>query len=239
MSFLKKLYNLLFSVIFVLISPFYHLLYRLYLTALSFFLYCRYPRLTLLECLFLLEETIRFILLPVRLLFSLFSPNKSKKPIYGTVSFSGINQIAKKLSLYNYQVCDIGSGKGKLLFFLAIAYHCRCTGIENHRSYVFTHKLAAFLLGLSHRVTLIEADLMRAPLPHADVYFVLGLGFSPETLSHIQEQLVSLVETRIVVSVGILFPALSAYLKETVSIAYSWGYCDTYIYHSIDSISKA
>ncbi|MBH37885.1 hypothetical protein CL658_02515 [bacterium] len=202
-------------------------------------MYCRFPRLTLLDSLYIIEEAFRFFLLPIRLIIGLFLPKHPYRPVYGTISFAGINQLATVLPIDHYRVCDIGSGKGKLLFFLSIVYKCNCIGIESYRPYTFIHRCFSFLLGLSRRVRLIHDTITHRPLPHADVYFILGLGFEPETLAYVQDQLKLLVKTRIVISVGVLFPSLADYHKDTLSIPCSWGYCDTYIYHCIDSTDKA
>jgi hypothetical protein len=236
--YLKKLFKFLVSPIVFFYSFLTHIGYRCYLTLLSFTLYCTYPRLTILEISYLLEEVFYFILLPLRLIVRVFSHKPIYEPVYGTISFSGIHTLANKLHIKHYSVCDIGSGKGKLLFFLSIVHGCRCIGIENYRWYRLIHKLFASFLRLNKKITLLEQDITKNPIPKADVYFISGLGFPVDTLNYIQNQLQPLVSTHIIISVGVIFPKFAPYLKETISIPYSWGFCDTYIYHGIDSTDK-
>ena len=239
MKFLKKLFNILFSPFSFLYHSVYLLSYRFYLSCLNIPIYARFPRLTLLDLCYIFEEFLRFVCLPFRLVLSFFTAKSAFSPVYGSITFSGIAKIANSLMLNHYTVCDIGSGKGKLLFYLSIAHKCKGVGIETYTPYVFAHRLYSFFLGLSKTITLHHHHITTKPLPQADVYFVLGLGFDSTTLTYIQEELSSLVSRSIVVSVGVLFPALSSYHRDTLSLPYSWGYCDTYIYHCIDSTDKA
>ena len=239
MNYLKRLFDFIFSRILFCYQIIHHICYRCFLFCLSFPLYCRYPRLTILDLICLVEECVRFVLFPIRIVLAIFQSNKSSSPIYGTVSYQGLHQLANHLMLTNYKICDIGSGKGKLLFFYAIVHKCRAIGIESYPFFIYFHRALSFLLGLSKNVTLTYQDILTSPLPKADVYFIVGLGFESNILSYLQDALSSLVSTSIIVSVGVTFPALSTYHKQTISLPCSWGFCDTYIYHCIDSTDKA
>ena len=114
--------------------PFKLIFYRCFLTLKNFRLYIFYPTLLFLELLYLVEETLAWVV-------SFVVPVRQKSyELYGTISFSSIENILKSTSFSPKTiVCDLGSGKGKFLLYCMLVHRCKTIGIESNNYYNFIY----------------------------------------------------------------------------------------------------
>jgi len=117
-------------------AAFIHSVYRLKQTQRNIPLYCRFPRLLVLEGLYVLEEALAFFCRPLR---AFFANSQASSSLYGTMTFNGLATIAGYIDDHRaHHVVDIGAGKGKVLLYFSLVHRWRCTGIEPYTCLLYT-----------------------------------------------------------------------------------------------------
>ena len=135
-NYLKSIFNLILFTI-------KHTFYRFFLTLVNLRYYVFHRRLLLIDTFIFLID---LFLIPFKLL-RFTSDDYTGSMIYGEISYYGLSKILQKCELKsNATFLDIGSGKGKAVFFARLMFHLSSTGIEINARYICISQLLKQIL---------------------------------------------------------------------------------------------
>jgi hypothetical protein len=137
-------------------------------------------------------------------------------------------------------VYDLGSGRGKPVFFVCLRYGCRAVGFELIGTYVRIANRIKAVLRLD-RATFNHQDLLTADLSGASVIFVHGSFFTEEVREGLFKKIETMSPGTRLVTVSVPIDHARLELFKTQTAALSWGREPIYIYRVRDmaQMSKA
>ncbi len=148
---------------------------------------------------------------------------------YGEISYWGINKAFNdipKTKLNSF--LDLGSGKGKLVFFTSLVFNMNTIGIEINKSFVKFAKYLKLLFNVNN-AAFIHTNITNYTLPDVDVYFFAGTCFSQETLNHIKHQLHQKTHHFYIVSISNPFQKEDYRIMSHYNVPCSWGATSLYL----------
>ena len=190
-------------------------------------LYLRSPRLACFDLALALQESLLFFVI-------IITSFKSRPPInheetYGEVTYFALSKVFS-LPLFNQtrSICDLGSGKGKILAYARLMHGFDGVGIELRSS---LSKLSKRLLSLLfiNRVTIMTHDFCTIELPESDVFLITSTCLSDQTLSHVCDRISHLSSPPVVISITVPLPLAHYEIYKTMKLPCSWGFDLFYI----------
>jgi len=198
----------------------------------------------LLRTIFRYYKKPKFALVDLALLLSYFfkSPYrigreyKDTEP-YGETPLATLDTILRHCPLKPDEVAyELGSGRGRACFWLALYKGYKTVGIEYIPAFVEkAKKLAAFFS--VNNAEFIEADMLKADLTRATWIYLFGSALSDETIVQLAKKLEKQPKGCRIITIS--YP-LTAYSKsanfivtQTLDLEFSWGITQAYIHEVI------
>ena len=170
----------------MLIEAFQQSFIAIFITTLNIRYYFISLRLLIIDCLFFASDVL--VIIPNVLTWY----RTAHQPIeytYGEVSYWGINKALNEIPKEKLNsFIDLGSGKGKIVFFTSLVLNLRSTGVEISPKLIQLGKLLKQCFFVKN-ASFINEDITNFELPDVDVYFFAGTCFSDQTLNYIKQQL--------------------------------------------------
>jgi hypothetical protein len=140
---------------------------------------------------------------------------------YGETPISTFAKIAKIVDLTaEDRFVDLGAGRGKLCFWLALWIGCRCTGVEQVPKFVRQAKFFARIFGVPVRFELKAMEV--ADLSKATVVYLYTMQWD-ETL------LMRMTKGASLISIGAPVGSDGFQVIRTLRVKYPWGTTDAYV----------
>ena len=200
-------------------------LYRFMLTILNLRFYIRDIRLLLVDLIIFLAE---MAMVP----FHLFEPHRlsnNDSEIYGEIHYSTLKKALKYCHVQkNNRLLDIGSGKGKAVFFASFYFKLQAIGFDFNDSYI-TYSRFLKRLTLSKKTAFLHTSIQDYCLPDMDIYLIVGTTFTLKDLNILKNQLLKKTHRFYIISVSEpikhdQLPVLHSFLSPC-----SWGFSQIYI----------
>jgi hypothetical protein len=151
---------------------------------------------------------------------------------YGETPINTMETIVKECGITKEDhVFELGSGRGRVCFWLGTVIKAQVTGIDNVPEFVARAGKIQKRLGLSN-IRFIEGDILTAPLEEGSVFYLFGTAYSDEFLEKLTQRFEGLKKgTRFIT---ISFP-LEDYSKsgafemlKRFPVSFPWGTTDAY-----------
>lgn len=163
-----------------------------------------------------------------------FLQNLNQKQVhcYGETPITGYDMIAKQINLSaKDRFIELGSGRGRGVFFLSSVFECFCQGVEIIPEFIlksldltkkFQELPASFIL----------ADMSNVSLKDATVIYFFGLCFEDEVIEKLCDRMKFLSHQVKIITVS--FPLtdyrpLSFRIVKTFEISFNWGVADVFV----------
>ena len=156
----------------------------------------------------------------------IFNPYRICRKYTGTHSYgeTPLTTFAKLVKAAEFtaddRFVDLGAGRGKLCFWLALWMGCSCTGIEQVPSFVRQSKFLARLFNVPVRFEL--ASIETIDLSSATLVYLYTMEWD-ETL------LLQMKKGARLISIGAPVESDRFQLIRTLQVTYPWGTADAYI----------
>jgi len=126
---------------------------------------------------------------------------------------------------------DLGSGRGKLVFFLYAMYHIPATGIELIPTYIkLAQKLAK---DYKFPIRFIEGDFLKTDFSDATLVFLTATCLGDSTLKLLNQKFEKLQKGSWVISASYPIQSTQFELKHHLKVFYSWGYGNLYLQQKV------
>lgn len=168
--------------------------------------------------------------------FEMARSSQGEGNIYGETPFSLLKKIGEKTGLQpNSQYLELGSGRGKGVFFMHIWFGCFASGIEWVEPFV-TRACGIKALFSFPKVTFAYGDMKRASFEKVDVVYVYSTCFSEKELQNLAERASELKTGAYIVTVSAPLYPKAPHLEyvERFLAQFPWGKGIVYIQQKID-----
>ncbi len=163
----------------------------------------------------------------------LFLQQKGEKLVdaYGETPLTSFYQIFQEIGLTSEDCfLDLGSGRGRGVFFAAAYFQCRAIGIEQIPSFVLQCRKIAERCSFN-QAHFVCSDIFDVDLSSASILYFYGICMPDEQVKLLVSRLENLSETAKVISVS--FP-LSDYstlfsVEKQFVVRYPWGSTEVFI----------
>jgi hypothetical protein len=163
-----------------------------------------------------------------------FLQNRDEKQVhcYGETPITGYDIIAKQINLSSKdRFIELGSGRGRGVFFLSSIYGCFCQGVEIIPEFI----LKSLDLKKKYQelpVSFILADMSKVSLKDATVIYFFGLCLEDAVIEKICDRMKFLSHQVKIITVS--FPLtdyrpLSFKIVKTFEISFNWGVADVFV----------
>lgn len=151
---------------------------------------------------------------------------------YGETPIDTMEKIVKECFITkNDHVFELGSGRGRICFWLGTVLNAEVTGIDNIPEFIDRASKIQKRLGLKN-IHFVEGDILTCPLDGGTVFYLFGSSYDDKFLSKLVNRFESLKKgTRFVT---ISFP-LEDYAKvgsfeilKRFPVSFPWGDTDAY-----------
>ena len=202
-----------------------HTFYRFFLTLVNLRYYVFHRRLLLIDTFIFLID---LFLIPFKLL-RFTSDDYTGSMIYGEISYYGLSKILQKCELKsNATFLDIGSGKGKAVFFARLMFHLSSTGIEINARYICISQLLKQILFIS-KTSFKKESFTQYPLPNCSVYLIVGTTFDESDLNKLIITLEQKDHEFFIISVSEPLNSQFFYIVSSFYVPCSWGFSQVFI----------
>lgn len=152
---------------------------------------------------------------------------------YGETPLSTFEKIAEELEINALdRVLELGSGRGRGVFFLAHFYNCEVIGIERVPQFV---KLASYVAH-EHQIRNVAfkcADMFKVDWPKVNIVYLYGTCLKEDEIEHVIENLKTFPKGTQVLSVS--YPlidydqAQTFKLKKAFTVSFPWGETEAFL----------
>lgn len=156
-------------------------------------------------------------------------PHQGADLIYGEPFIFTLKKMFKRVNLKPEEtLLDIGCGRGLGIFTAALFFQAQALGIEIIPDMVRRARIISRLMKIEDRAAFWPGDFLAGELPQADVIYLCGTTFSPETRKLLTEKLEILKPGTRLISLS--YPLLSKKIKLKFSekLFFSWGKATVY-----------
>ncbi len=184
---------------------------------------------------------IRFLLADCFLfLFSFFinpyrALRKHKEDLgpYGETPLSTLGTIFSSLSLSEKDIIfELGSGRGRTLFYLASFTPCHIVGVEKFSLFYQFTKRVASLLRFS-KLTLLQKNFLQADYSKASVIYLYGTALSQNQIEILLQSFKSLPKDARIITISFKLESNYLLLQETMPVTFPWGSTNAFIHRKI------
>lgn len=153
--------------------------------------------------------------------------------LYGETSLRALEQIAERCAIsHNDCWLDLGSGRGRGCFWMALVYGCRVIGIEKVPLFVYLGRCLAKRSG-AKRLTFLCADLLEADLSQASCLYIYSTGMDEVSLDALVKRFYLLPVNARVVTVSTPLPENPhVVLSDSFPLTFPWGETEGYLHRS-------
>ncbi len=163
--------------------------------------------------------------------FALARKERGKNNVYGETPYTILSQIGRVTDLSpKTRYLELGSGRGKGVFFLRIRFGSWATGVVWVAPFVLRAQGIQRLFSL-HKVDFRYGDLHRTSFEGADVVYVYSTCFTNEELEALARQANGLQKGAYIITVSVpLYPlSASLTLEKRFLARFPWGKTEVYI----------
>ena len=197
----------------------------------------------------------KFALVDLALLLSYFfkSPYRigreyKKQEPYGETPLATLDTILSHCPLRPGEVAyELGSGRGRVCFWLALYKGHKTVGIEYIPAFVDKAKKIASRFNVKN-VEFIEGDILTQDLSQATWIYLVGSALSDDTICKLCKKLEKQPQLTRIITISYPLTAYSTspkfVLTKTIDVEFSWGMTQAYIhltsaiYLSIDKLFR-
>lgn len=173
---------------------------------------------------------------PYRISKQFLRQRRSKEiHLYGETPLTSLDQIAKESGLHSTDhLFELGSGRGRGAFFLALSTGCRVTAIEWIPAFTAQAKAIQKRFSCSN-MTFICADMREVDFTGATVIYLYGTCLEDEVITHLIASFKQLPSSTQLITVSYPLsdydPAFST--TKQFLVAYPWGEATVYVQRRI------
>jgi len=156
---------------------------------------------------------------------------------YGEIYYFTARNILKNINFSSEDLLiDLGSGRGKMVFFASIYYGARAIGLDIMPTFVKKSSLVASKLKLK-KVEFLEQDFRNYDFSKSTVIYLAGTCLSDESISLLLKSLKSAPVGAKIISLS--YPLRSDFLNviSKNKMSFSWGSSMVYVHEKL-SIEK-
>lgn len=157
-----------------------------------------------------------------------------KNLTYGETPWISIYKILKEIEIKQNDIFyDLGSGNGRVVFFVNIYFKIKSIGIELIPTFVKYSREIAEELNLKN-VFFIEDNWLEQDISNGTIFFITGTCYDDFILFKSQEKIKKeLKKGSIIISLSNPLYCESLKLLNTKKLPFSWGKSTVYIYEKI------
>ncbi|MFC1771150.1 methyltransferase domain-containing protein [Candidatus Margulisiibacteriota bacterium] len=153
---------------------------------------------------------------------------------YGETPYFTLEKVLDHIGIKNNDVFyDLGSGKGKLVYFTARRYKITAIGIEIFPSFVKTAKHIANIF-TNEKCSFINDDFFNVDISDATIVFVVGTSFSYETEARLIKKILETKPGTKIITTNFPLQNQQIHRLEDFRVCFGWGMGQVFI-HSVKS----
>lgn len=149
---------------------------------------------------------------------------------FGETPYDVAAEICNEAGLGPHDMlCDLGCGRGKMVFAAHLASGCRAVGVDLLPTYIVTAEGIARTLGLDG-VRFEQADVRDVPLDDVTAVYVNGFTFDHDLAGGLRARISVLADDTWWISVGRRWTHPRLRLEKQRAYPFSWGWADVWFY---------
>ncbi len=152
--------------------------------------------------------------------------------VYGETPLSVWNHLARQVPIVkNDIIWELGSGRGKGLFWLNRWVGCRAIGVESNPVFYLGCKILRAFFGRKN-IHFIRGDFFQTDFSSATVIYLYGTTLQEEEIFALSEKMESLAVGTRVITISFSLTEFSPekwHLQKTLQTRFPWGMTDAFI----------
>jgi SAM-dependent methyltransferase len=149
--------------------------------------------------------------------------------VYGETPFISLKKVLEEISLKKNSVFyDLGCGRGKVAFFVNLAYKIKTIGIDLMPTYINVAKSIVKRYKLENIEFFLD-DILEYDFTDADVIYICGTCFQEATRKKLYEKLENINKELYVITATHALKSEKFEIVKKMKVLYSWGIGTLYI----------